>query len=140
MPRWIWEQTITLGKPFAVGELLARIRAALRRSAAVNTEGTGNIVRFGQVEVDLERRLVKVDGAEIHLTPNEYKLLQVFVKYAGKVLTQRQLLSGSLGAEPDRTGPVFAGLCGPAKAQAGTRSGQTKIAADRARNRLPADD
>src|SRR5712671_1798966 len=43
-----------IGKPFAVGELLARIRAALRRSAAVNTEGSGSIVRFGHVEVDLE--------------------------------------------------------------------------------------
>jgi two-component system KDP operon response regulator KdpE len=90
-----------IGKPFAVGELLARIRAALRRSAAVSTEGSGNIVRFGQVEVDLERRLVKVDGSEIHLTPNEYKLLQVFVKYAGKVLTQRQLLSEVWG--PNQT-------------------------------------
>ena len=43
--------------------------------------------------MDLERRLVKVDGEEVHLTPNEYKLLQVFVKHAGKVLTQRQLLT-----------------------------------------------
>jgi two-component system, OmpR family, KDP operon response regulator KdpE len=90
-----------IGKPFAVGELLARIRAALRRSAAVNADNTGSIVRLGRVEVDLEKRVVKVAGEEVHLTPNEYKLLQVFVKYAGKVLTQRQLLSEVWG--PNQT-------------------------------------
>jgi two-component system KDP operon response regulator KdpE len=82
-----------IAKPFAVGELLARIRAALRRSAAVSGETAGSLVKIGHIEVDLERRIVKVDGAEVHLTPNEYKLLQVFIKYPGKVLTQRQLLS-----------------------------------------------
>jgi two-component system, OmpR family, KDP operon response regulator KdpE len=78
-------------KPFAVGELLARIRAALRRSAAVSQNGA--VFRFGQVEVDSDRRLVKVRGQEVHLTPHEYKLLQVLTRYPGKVLTQRQLLN-----------------------------------------------
>jgi two-component system, OmpR family, KDP operon response regulator KdpE len=82
-----------VAKPFAVGELLARIRAALRRSAPVGQEGSGAVFRFGGVEMDLEKRLVKVDGADVHLTPNEYKLLQVLVQHPGKVLTQRQLLN-----------------------------------------------
>ena len=78
-----------VSKPFPVGELLARIRAGLRRAAAVTP---GGIFRFGQVEVDLERRVVKVSGNQVHLTPNEYKLLQTLVKHSGKLLTQRQLL------------------------------------------------
>jgi len=80
-----------VAKPFGVGELLARIRAALRRSAPITEEGP--VRCFGRVEIDLDRRLVKVDGEEVHLTPNEYKLLQVLIKYPGKVLTQRQLLN-----------------------------------------------
>jgi two-component system, OmpR family, KDP operon response regulator KdpE len=78
-----------VAKPFTVGELMARIRAALRRSAAV----AGAVFRFGHVEVDSESRVVRVDGEEVHLTPNEYKLLQVMIKHPGKVLTQRQLLN-----------------------------------------------
>jgi two-component system KDP operon response regulator KdpE len=80
-----------VAKPFGVGELLARIRAALRRSAPNTLEGA--LLCFGRVEIDLDKRLVKVDGEEVHLTPTEYKLLQVLIKYPGKVLTQRQLLN-----------------------------------------------
>ena len=79
-----------VAKPFTVGELLARIRAGLRRSA---TAPAGVAFQVGQIEVDLERRIVKVRGEEVHLTPQEYKLLQALIKHAGKVLTQRQLLS-----------------------------------------------
>jgi two-component system KDP operon response regulator KdpE len=86
-----------VAKPFAVGELLARIRAALRRSAAAGQDGSGSVFRFGRVELDLEKRLVKVDGEDVHLTPNEYKLLQVLVQHPGKVLTQRQLLNDVWG-------------------------------------------
>jgi two-component system KDP operon response regulator KdpE len=78
-------------KPFAVGELLARIRAALRRAAGAAQPGT--VFRFGAVELDLDKRLVRVNGDEVHLTPQEYKLLQVFARHPGKVLTQRQLLN-----------------------------------------------
>ena len=85
-----------VAKPFAVGELLAQIRAALRRSAAA---AVGALVRFGAVEVDLEKRVVRVDAQEIHLTPNEYKLLQVLIQHAGKVLTQRQLLNEVWGPQ-----------------------------------------
>jgi two-component system KDP operon response regulator KdpE len=86
-----------VAKPFAVGELLARIRATLRRSSA-RADG-GSLVRFGAVEVDLEKRLVRVDAQEVHLTPNEYKLLQVLIQHAGKVLTQRQLLNEVWGPQ-----------------------------------------
>ena len=80
-----------VAKPFGVGELLARIRAALRRSARAAPEGP--LLRFGRVEVDLDRRFVSVAGHEAHLTPNEYRLLEVLLKYPGKVLTHRQLLN-----------------------------------------------
>jgi two-component system, OmpR family, KDP operon response regulator KdpE len=80
-----------VAKPFGVGELLARIRVALRRSAPITDEGT--VRCFGRVEIDLDLRLVKVDGEQVHLTPNEYKLLQVLIKYPGRVLTHRQLLN-----------------------------------------------
>lgn len=82
-----------VAKPFAVGELLARIRAALRRSSAMVGDLPGAVFQFGHVEVDLDKRVVKVEGKEVHLTPNEYKMLQVLIKHAGKVLTQRQLLN-----------------------------------------------
>jgi two-component system KDP operon response regulator KdpE len=83
-----------VAKPFAVGELLARIRAALRRAVTVpQQEGSGLVFRFGRVELDLDKRAIKVNGEEIHLTPNEYKLLHVLIKHPGKVLTQRQLLN-----------------------------------------------
>jgi two-component system KDP operon response regulator KdpE len=80
-----------VAKPFGVGELLARIRAALRRSVRAVPEGP--LLRFGRVEVDLDKRLVTVAGIEAHLTPNEYRLLEVLLKYPGKVLTHRQLLN-----------------------------------------------
>lgn len=81
-----------VAKPFAVGELMARVRAALRRYSALAV-GQGGAVQFGAVDVDLERRIVTVAGAEVHLTPNEYRLLQVLLKHAGKVVTHRQLLN-----------------------------------------------
>jgi two-component system KDP operon response regulator KdpE len=78
-------------KPFGIGELLARIRAGLRRSAATSRQET--VLRFGRIELDLAKRLVKVDGEPVHLTPHEYRLLQALIKHPGKVLTQRQLLN-----------------------------------------------
>ncbi|MEO8659042.1 MAG: response regulator [Bryobacteraceae bacterium] len=81
-----------VSKPFAVGELLARIRAALRRAATISDESEGTVFRTGNIEVDLGKRIVTVAGAEVHLTPIEFKLLQVLVRHVGKVITQRQLL------------------------------------------------
>jgi two-component system KDP operon response regulator KdpE len=88
-----------VSKPFAVGELLARIRAALRRAATISESGAGALFRAGRVEVDLERRVVRVEGNEVHLTPIEYKLLQTLIRHAGKVVTQRQLLNEVWGPQ-----------------------------------------
>ncbi len=81
-----------VSKPFAVGELLARIRAALRRAVTISDTAAGTPFRAGRIEVDLEKRVVRVAGEETHLTPIEYKLLQTLIRHAGKVVTQRQLL------------------------------------------------
>ena len=88
-----------VAKPFAVGELLARIRAALRRAAPAAADGADNAIRFGDVEADFEKRQITVGGREVHLTPNEYKLLQVLIKHAGRVVTQRQLLNEVWGPQ-----------------------------------------
>lgn len=88
-----------VAKPFAVGELLARIRAALRRAAPVITDGANAVIRFGDVQADFEKRQIIVSGEEVHLTPNEYKLLQVLIKHAGRVVTQRQLLNEVWGPQ-----------------------------------------
>jgi two-component system KDP operon response regulator KdpE len=80
-----------LTKPFSTGELLARVRATLRRSAGSGAEGEST-VRFGSVELDLARRTVTRDGTGVHLTPIEYRLLTTLVAHEGKVLTHRNLL------------------------------------------------
>jgi two-component system KDP operon response regulator KdpE len=80
-----------LTKPFSVGELLARVRVALRHAAAATDSGEP-VFETGELHVDLSRREVSVAGKQVHLTPNEFKLLTVLVKHAGRVLTHRQLL------------------------------------------------
>ncbi|MBS0543850.1 MAG: two-component system response regulator KdpE [Proteobacteria bacterium] len=80
-----------LTKPFSVGELRARVRALLRRGSR-SAESASPVIAFGQVVVDLSRRLVTRAGAEVHLTPIEYRLLAVLAGRPGKVLTQRNLL------------------------------------------------
>ena len=80
-----------LTKPFGTGELLARIRAALRRRALVS-ENQGSVFEAGGLSIDLARRKVILDGREVHLTPIEYRLLSVLARHAGKVLTHRYLL------------------------------------------------
>jgi two-component system KDP operon response regulator KdpE len=92
-----------LTKPFSAGELLARLRVALRHSAG--TAGADEpVFEAGELRVDLARRQVFRAGTEVHLTPNEYKLLTTLVKHAGKVLTHRQLLrevwGSAAGAQP----------------------------------------
>lgn len=77
-------------KPFSVGELLARLRVALRHAYPVGSEES--VIRIGELEVDLAARLVKVRETQVHLTPIEYKLLTTMIKHAGKVLTHRFLL------------------------------------------------
>jgi two-component system KDP operon response regulator KdpE len=81
-----------LTKPFGIGELLARLRVAFRHRAAT-TVTSEPAFQTGDLRVDLVRREVTVAGNAVHLTPNEYRLLAILVKYAGRVLTHRQLLN-----------------------------------------------
>jgi len=78
-----------LTKPFGGGELLARLRAIMRRVRAPNEPA---IVRFGDVEVDLPARVVRLAGQEVHLTAKEYALLRLLVQHRGKVVTHRHIL------------------------------------------------
>jgi len=82
-----------VSKPFAAGELLARLRVALRRGANAPQVTASTSFSFGNVEVDLERRRVLVSGTEIRLTRIEYRLLQILIQHADRVVTQRQLLN-----------------------------------------------
>jgi two-component system, OmpR family, KDP operon response regulator KdpE len=78
-----------LTKPFGVGELLARIRAALRRT---NNTDTGAVFATGDLQVDLARRIVQLNSEKVQLTPTEYDLLKVLVRHADRVLTHRQVI------------------------------------------------
>jgi len=81
-----------VSKPFSAGELLARIRVALRHTAGASHEGSEAAFKVGDLQVDLLRRHVSMRGADVRLTPIEYKLLATLVKHAGKVVTHQQLL------------------------------------------------
>jgi two-component system, OmpR family, KDP operon response regulator KdpE len=78
-------------KPFGMGELLARMRAALRHQ--LQTRGERPIFRVGDLSVDLVRRIVRVRDKTVKLSPKEYDLLRVLVQHAGKVLTHKFLLT-----------------------------------------------
>ena len=84
-----------LTKPFGTGELLARIRASMRRSRQAAPEP---VYRIGELVVDLARRRVSVREKEVQLTPTEYELLRLLVINEGKVLTHRQILQRIWGA------------------------------------------
>ena len=79
-------------KPFGVNELLARMRAALRHASRSAADVGEPVFTLGDLKVDLGQRQVFVSAKEIHLTPIEYKLLTTLIRYAGKVMTHRQLL------------------------------------------------
>ena len=81
-----------LTKPFGFGELLARIRVALRHANRTQETRQDDVFVSGNLKVDLNKRLVSVDDQEIHLTPIQYRLLAVLVKQAGKVMTHQQIL------------------------------------------------
>lgn len=84
-----------LTKPFGTGELMARMRAAMRRVAQAADDP---VLAVGGIRMDMARRLVTVDGAEAALTPTEYDLLRILMQHAGKVLTHRFLLRQAWGA------------------------------------------
>lgn len=79
-----------LTKPFSTGELLARLRAAMRRTTRREPDP---VITIGELVVDTAGRVVTVDGSDVHLTATEYALLQTLALHAGKVLTHRQLLN-----------------------------------------------
>jgi two-component system KDP operon response regulator KdpE len=83
-------------KPFGTEELLARLRAILRRSPEV---GQAERVDIGQLTIDLQDRTVQRDGREVHLTPIEFDLLRVLARHPGRLVTQRQLLQEVWGPQ-----------------------------------------
>ena len=91
-----------LTKPFGTGELLARIRATLRRQR--QPQEADALVRFGEITVDLVERIVTRNGTRVHLTPLEFKLLSVLVANAGKVMTNPQLLRAVWGPSNGENG------------------------------------
>jgi two-component system, OmpR family, KDP operon response regulator KdpE len=100
-------------KPFGIDELLARVRASLRRATTQTKNEPGPaVLDLGDFHIDLETRKVTVRGAEVHLTPKEFDLLVYFVQHAGKVLTHRTLLAAVWGGdyvEQDQYLRVFVG-------------------------------
>ena len=89
-----------VNKPFGVGELMARIRTALRHR--MQRTGETTVVRVGGLEIDVPRRRVARDGEEIKLTPKEFELLAFLVRYAGKVVTHKQILNAVWGPAHER--------------------------------------
>jgi two-component system KDP operon response regulator KdpE len=90
-----------LTKPFGMGELIARVRVALRHAAHTAGNGAGPEARFqaGALALDFERRVVSVDGKEVHLTPTEYEVLKYLALNAGRVITHRTLLRAVWGPQ-----------------------------------------
>ncbi len=91
-----------LTKPFGVGELLARMRVALRHADQAGLSVDARVFEFDGLTLDLEHRRVMRDGTDVHLTPIEYKLLVLLARNAGKVLTHGQILK-------EVWGPAFVG-------------------------------
>ena len=83
-------------KPFHVGELMARVRAAVRRSRTMHS-GADPLIAIGDIELDLERRQVRKSGVIVHLTPTEFRLLRCLMSQAGKPLTHARLLASVWG-------------------------------------------
>jgi two-component system, OmpR family, KDP operon response regulator KdpE len=92
-----------LTKPFGTNELLARMRAALRRAQAAASTTVISVFEFGELRIDLVRREVARASGEVHLTPTEYQLLVLLARNAGRVLTHRQLIQHVWGATSGTT-------------------------------------
>jgi two-component system KDP operon response regulator KdpE len=88
-----------LTKPFGVEELLARVRAVLRRTQGLTMSPTSGIKQFGNLEIDLAGHIVRLRGEEVRLSPIEFALLEQLITNAGKVLTHRMLLQSIWGPE-----------------------------------------
>jgi two-component system KDP operon response regulator KdpE len=88
-----------VSKPFSAGELLARVRAGLRRGVRGGGETTK--IKIGEVDVDFERREARGPGGAVHLTPLEFRLLESLVRHAGMIVRQAQLLREAWGPARD---------------------------------------
>lgn len=86
-------------KPFSIAELVARVRASLRRAAQVGAEGHSTIFEYEGLRIDLAARDTFLDGDRVHLTPLEFKLLSVLVRHVGRVVTHTQLLTEVWGPD-----------------------------------------
>jgi two-component system KDP operon response regulator KdpE len=89
-----------VNKPFGIGELLARLRAALRHR--LRQQGATPVVKVGDLKIDIARHKVMRGESDIHLTPKEFDLLRLLAQNAGKVVTHRQLLQAVWGPAQDR--------------------------------------
>lgn len=86
-----------LTKPFSINELLARIRVILRRGVKAH-DSNSEIFKIGELEISLEKHLVSLNGSEVHFTPMEFKILNLLVQNAGKVLTHSYILKNVWGS------------------------------------------
>jgi two-component system KDP operon response regulator KdpE len=86
-------------KPFSINELLARIRANLRRAGAGREEESGEPIEIGDFQIDLQTRIVAVDGKEVHLTPKEFDLLVYMARHPERVISHRALLNAVWGGQ-----------------------------------------
>ena len=126
-----------LTKPFSVGELVARIRVALRHVAQDAGESGEPVFVLGGLRVDLVRRQVFVGDEEIHLTPIEYRLLTTLIKHAGKGHHPQAASQGGLGAGQRLRNALSSRLHGPASPQDRSRPRPAEIPPHRTRRRLP---
>jgi len=108
-----------VNKPFGVGELMARLRAAQRHR--MQRSGETPIVRVGGLEIDVARRRVTRDGQELNLTRREFELLSILARHAGKIVTHKQILH-TVGARPRAGHTVSADLYRAALAKGGAGS------------------
>ena len=123
-------------KPFDTDELLARIRAALRRGPQADEDPRTS--RIDDLEIDMELRLVRLDGEVVHLAAEELELLEVLVAHPGQLLTQEFLLRTVWGPETARRATTCASTSGSC-ARARRRRGPAPAHPHRTRRRLPLD-
>src|SRR6267143_500933 len=92
---------LNLSKPFGLGELLARVEALLRRRPPAADKP--KLIKFGQVEVDLERQTIARDGSPVEVSPQEFKVLRLFLTSNGRALSRDDILARCWGAEYEGT-------------------------------------
>lgn len=122
-------------KPFGMDELLARLRAAVRRNLA--REAGDPVVETSSFVVDLAVKKVRRDGREVHLTPTEWGLVEILARNPGRLRVAETAAAGGVGADARQRVPVPARLLRPVAAQAGGRPGPSASPDHRARNGIP---